>query len=273
MPPAQPTRLILLGDPVAHSLSPTFQNAALRSANVPLVYEALKATSEELPRIARELRAQGAAGNITIPHKEAFALLCDVRTPLAEQVGAVNTFWCEDNMLVGDNTDVHGVMASIDRLVAGDLPPNSVCAVIGAGGSAAATIAALVARGVERIHVWGRTPARVTQLQHRFGKAVLPMHDVNAAVENAALVINCTPVGLHDDSEPVAVETLPAGCAVLDLVYKSGETAWVRSARSRGHRAMDGLYMLVEQGAAAYERWFGVAPNRDAMWQGLGEYR
>ena len=89
------------------------------------------------------------------------------------------------------------------------------------------------------------------------------------ALDGATLVVNATPIGLHDDEHPVAIDRLPRGAAVFDLVYRTGETSWVRSARDSGHRAADGEGMLVEQGALAFERWFGIEPDRDAMWRAL----
>ena len=93
---------------------------------------------------------------------------------------------------------------------------------------------------------------------------------LRSAVRDADLVVNATPIGLHDDALPLPVDALGANAAVLDLVYRAGETAFVRAARARGLRASDGMAMLVEQGAAAFARWFGVEPDRSVMWEALG---
>ena len=108
-----PGRLVLLGHPVEHSLSPVFQNAALRAAGIPLTYEAIDVPSDGLVRMAHLLADVGAAGNVTVPHKEAFAACCSTLSPVASRVGAVNTFWTEDGVLVGDNTDVGGFEAAV----------------------------------------------------------------------------------------------------------------------------------------------------------------
>ena len=92
---------------------------------------------------------------------------------------------------------------------------------------------------------------------------------MDAALDGATLVVNATPVGLHDDEFPVAIEHIPKGAAVFDLAYRTGETAWVRAARNAGHRAADGEGMLVEQGALSFELWFGIEPDRNAMWSAL----
>jgi shikimate dehydrogenase len=106
-------------------------------------------------------------------------------------------------------------------------------------------------------------------LASRFGALVDVVSDVDAALDGAALVVNATPIGLRDDDFPVAVERIPRDAAVFDLVYRTGETAWVRAARNAGHRAADGEGMLVEQGALSFERWFGIEPDRHAMWSAL----
>jgi shikimate dehydrogenase len=112
-----PGRLVLLGHPVSHSLSPRFQNAALRAADIPLVYEALDVAPDALATTLTDLGRQNASGNVTIPHKEAVAALCVRRSALADRCGAVNTFWHDEGALVGDNTDVGGVDAIAQALL------------------------------------------------------------------------------------------------------------------------------------------------------------
>ena len=99
------------------------------------------------------------------------------------------------------------------------------------------------------------------------------MRSAELAVAHATLVVNATPVGLRDDTVPVGVDALAPDSAVLDLAYRANETAFVRDARARGHKAIDGLTMLVEQGALSFERWFGVAPDRGAMWAAVKSIR
>jgi shikimate dehydrogenase len=99
------------------------------------------------------------------------------------------------------------------------------------------------------------------------------MSSLDDAVDGAAIVVNATAIGLTDDQQPVGVERMPSDAAIIDLVYRRDETAWVRAARARGHRAIDGLPMLIEQGALAFQRWFGIAPDRDVMWRSVGRPR
>jgi shikimate dehydrogenase len=186
-------------------------------------------------------------------------------------VGAVNTFWVEDGQLVGDNTDVGGFDFAVRQLR--ETLPTRVT-VLGAGGAAAAVLAAVSEWPGARVALWGRTRAHAQSLAARFEKNSRFTDTIEAALAGAELVVNATPIGLGgagEASQPVDVARLPEGADVLDLVYRPGETAWVRAARARGHRAADGLAMLVEQGALAFERWFGVAPDRPAMWAAVAK--
>lgn len=264
-----PSRLVLLGHPVRHSLSPLFQNAALRSLGVPLIYEPLDVPPAALPRQLRALVAEHAAGNVTIPHKETVAARCDRRTPLAERTGAVNTFWVEpDGALVGDNTDVGGFEHLVERVL-GAAPRALRVAVLGAGGAAAAVLAAVERWPGCEVALHNRSVERAERLAARFPVVRRITANAELAVQDCALVVNATPVGLADDAVPVRVEALASNAAVVDLVYRRGETAWVRAARARGLRSADGLAMLVEQGALAFERWVGRPAPREVMWRAV----
>ena len=262
----RPTRLVLLGHPVGHSLSPRMQNAALRSAGIPLEYTALDVAPAQLSATLDDLIAAGAAGNVTIPHKEAVATRASL-TPLAQRVGAVNTFWTQGGVLHGDNTDVHGFDAAVRALLGA--PPKGRVVVLGAGGAAAAVLAAVEGWHEATVLVHARNAERVALLCARFPRIAAPAPALTEALEGAALVVNATPIGLTDDQHPVALDRLPRRAAVVDLVYRVGGTAWSRAAAELGHKSCDGLPMLVEQGAAAFERWFGVRADRAAMWRAV----
>jgi shikimate dehydrogenase len=263
----RPSRLVLLGHPVRHSLSPAFQNAALRFAGIPVTYEAIDVSPAALGECVRDLVASGAGGNVTIPHKEAVAALCDVRSPLAERAGAVNTFWVDARgALVGENTDVHGFSALVCGLL-GSAPRKLQIAVLGAGGAAAAVLTAIEQWPQCRVALYNRGAERSERLAERFPVVARTSQNAADTVAGCDLVVNATPIGLVDDALPVAVERLEARAVVVDLVYRRGETAWVRAARARGLRAADGLDMLVEQGARAFELWFGVSAPRSVMRQ------
>ncbi len=262
-----PNRLVLLGHPVAHSLSPVFQNAALRHAGFAFEYVALDVTAVDLAYTLYTLRHANAAGNITIPHKGAAFALCDVLTEVAREVGAINTFWYDHDALCGDNTDVGGFAAAARQLL-DDSAPGLHVTLLGAGGAAAAVVAATRHWPMATLTIWNRTAAAAHALAQRFDHVRVEMN-VARAVSDADLVVNATPVGLYDDILPVEVTCIPPRAAVLDLVYKRGETAFVRAARAAGHPASDGFGMLVEQGALSFERWFGVSPSREVMWHAL----
>ena len=269
MSPA-PERLVLLGHPLGHTLSPTIQNAALRAAGIELTYVALDVPASALDETIERLRASRASGNVTIPYKERVRDACDRLTATAHRVGAVNTFWIAvDGALVGDNTDVEGFSAAAATLL-GDPPPHARVALLGAGGGAAAVLHAIEGWPDVRVRVYSRTAARSDSLARRFPEVATVATTAADAVRDATLVVNATPIGLRDDSMPVDLALVPRDAAILDLVYAAGETAFVRAARARGQRALDGLTMLVEQGAAAFQRWFGQPADRGAMWAALG---
>ncbi len=256
---AIPSRLVLVGHPVSHSLSPAFQNAALEALALPLRYDAVDVPPDHLAAALAAFARDGVAGNVTIPHKVAVAQVARC-TPLAQRVGAVNTFWHTQGVLHGDNTDVVGVMAALQRLHPEATWPACRCVVLGAGGSAAAVLVALDQLGCREIRVAAREIARASALLQRVGVVgsvvAFTAASLAEAVGEAAVVINATSIGLTDETEPVPISALAPGAVVLDLVYRPGETAWVRRARAAGHPAADGRTMLLEQGAAAFAVWF-----------------
>lgn len=266
-----PSRLVLLGHPVRHSLSPVFQRAALEHSGIPIVYEACDVPPAALAAQVRALVAERAAGNVTIPHKEAMAALCDERTPLAERTGAVNTFWVDRaGRLIGDNTDVGGFIHLVQRLLGGE-PRELRIGLLGAGGAAAAVLAAAERWRGCTVTLYNRTPERAERLAARFPVVAAVTGDAAAAVRGCALVVNATPVGLANEALPIDPGLIEAEAAVVDLVYRRGGTPFVRAAWARGHKAADGLPMLVEQGALAFERWFGIPAPRAVMWRAACE--
>jgi shikimate dehydrogenase len=262
-----PGRLVLLGHPVGHSLSPRIQNAALDVAGLAVRYEALDVDPATFESTFQSLRDQKAAGNVTIPFKERAFAACDAVTPLARRVGAVNTWWVDENGgLRGDNTDVGGFDWMVRREL--EQPRDLSVGILGAGGAAAAVLA-----GVETwpgcvAHVWNRTPERARTLCERFGSMAQPVDDVGV-IAGADVVVNATSIGLRDDNVPMDLSLVRRESVVFDLVYKPGETRFVRELRARAIRATDGLPMLVEQAALAFEKWFGVTPDRAAMWRAV----
>ncbi|MBA3918248.1 MAG: shikimate dehydrogenase [Gemmatimonas sp.] len=271
---------VILGHPVAHSLSPVFQNAALEAIGAKQRYERLDVPPASLRSAFDLLQAHRIVGNVTIPHKEAVAQLATQLTPPAERTGAVNTFWWDGDDLVGHNTDVAGADASIMALCPDGVSGPAV--VLGAGGSAAAVLYALSQRGVRDIHVVVRDGARAEALLARLAcNGTVHAHDalpqsagvargpLQRVLAEAALVVNCTPIGLQGPDHPLPLSSVGPMTALFDLVYTALGTDWIRAAQAAGKRAEDGLRMLVEQGAAAFEVWTGERAPRDVMWRAL----
>jgi shikimate dehydrogenase len=252
--------LALLGDPVAHSLSPTMYNAAITALGLDAVYVALRVDAAALPHAVRACESLGIAGNVTVPHKMDVARLLIRATPLARELEAANTFWPEGGRLVGDNTDVAGILEALDRLDSA-----GPWLLAGTGGSARAVAAAARERGVSLL-VRSRDRARAAAFAAwaRELGCTEAVPDDDRAVGAA---INATPVGLgQGDSDPIPSSRLDAGTVVLDLAYAPGLTPWVRACRKRGLRADDGRGVLVAQGALAFERFFpGAAAPREVM--------
>ena len=243
------SRFGVLGWPVAHSRSPAMHQAAYAALGLTgHRYQRLPVPPELFAETVRALPAAGFAGaNVTIPHKEAALALADTATERAAAIGAANTLtFGAGGAIHADNTDAPGIVAAL-----GDPLPDTAL-VLGAGGSARAAVWALVQAGV-RVSVWNRTPERAAAL----GVPVV------ATPVPAALLVNCTSVGLHD---PDALPADPAPYAtVVDLVYREGGTALERRAREQGARVIYGLEILVRQGALSLESWLGVAAPLDAM--------
>ncbi len=278
----------VLGDPVHHSLSPVMHNAALRDLGLDWVYLALPVPAAKLAPVLAALEAIGCRGlNVTLPHKQAAAALADTLTPLARRLGAVNTLVPrEGGGWLGANTDVEGFLAplrlAIPEAEAGGRPWSERQAVVlGCGGSARAVVAGLVDLGVGRIRVAGRSEAGLDAFLagcSAWSPALEPLlwreepperpGDLRDALGTADLVVNTTPVGMASAADPLAatrsplradqLEALPAGATVYDLIYTPRPTALLRLAQERGCGAIDGLEMLVQQGAAALRLWSGL---------------
>ncbi len=247
------TRLLaVLGDPVRHSLSPSMHNAAIRALGLDAAYVALATPGAALPAVLTTLSAVGAAGNVTVPHKEAVEGLVARKTELCARAGACNTFWTEHGVLVGDNTDVVGVREALAALGADGARR---WLVLGTGGAARAV---LVAAAAAKAHlaVRSRDPERARRFA-AWGAARGVTVEVVQGPCATDVAINATPLGLKtSDALPVAPADVPELRIGLDLVYAPGETRWVQVLRAAGVTAADGREMLVRQGAAAFARFF-----------------
>jgi shikimate dehydrogenase len=264
-------RLGVCGWPVAHSRSPQMHEAALRAVGLrDWRYLRLPLPPELFAETVAALPAAGFRGvNVTIPHKEAALTLADVASEAARAIGAANTLTFEEGRIVASNTDAPGFL---DALPPGRQVKGARALVLGAGGSARAVVWALLAAGAADVAVWNRTPQRAAALATELGaRAVAGAGPLDAP----EIVVNCTSVGLAGEEAPfkalpVRADDLGAGKLVVDLVYRDGGTRFLEAARTRGADVVDGLEILVAQGAASFERWTGRAAPRSIMREAAG---
>ena len=249
------------GWPVAHSRSPQMHNAALAAVGLDeWRYLRLPLPPDLFAETVRALPAAGFRGvNVTIPHKEAALALADRASEAARAIGAANTLTFEGGAIVADNTDAPGLLAALPLAPAG-----RTVLVLGAGGAGRAAAWAMKTAGAADVAIWNRAPERAIALAAELG-----VRAVTAAAP-ADIVINCTSVGLHDPSAtfkalPLRADELGAGSLVVDMVYRAGGTHLLEAARTRGAGVVDGLEILVAQGAASFERWTGLEAPREAM--------
>ena len=244
-------RLGVLGWPVAHSRSPAMHNAALAAVGLAgWRYQLLPVPPERLADTVRALPAAGFRGvNVTIPHKQAALALADEATARASAIGAANTLSFEAGRIVADNTDAPALIAGLPFSAAG-----KTALVLGAGGSARAAVWALTDAGAAEVRVWNRTPERAARLCAELGGTSV------ATAVASDLLVNCTSSGL-DASEamfkslPVDADDLIGYRCVIDLVYSRSETPLVAAALARAIPVLDGLEILVGQGALSFERF------------------
>ncbi len=245
-----PPRYGVLGWPVGHSRSP----AMMRAAGLER-YQLLPVAPAVLAETVRALPGAGFRGaNVTIPHKEAALAVATSASDAAREIGAANTLsFAGDGEIAAENTDAPGLVAAL----AGR--PLGSALVLGAGGSARAAIWALRRAGAE-VSVWNRTPGRAEGLGAR----------VVRGAAGADVLVNCTSVGLDRLSTPfkdlpLSADALSEYATVVDLVYKAGGTLLIREAAQRGIETVDGLEILVRQGALSFTLWTGRAAPLDAM--------
>jgi shikimate dehydrogenase len=251
-------------------------NAAFAAVGIDAIYELWPATAAELPDLLHQVRQPDVLGlNVTVPHKPAVFTLVDEVRETAQRIGAVNTVIPLDGRLIGDNTDVYGFTRSIEE--AADAPQGTGL-VLGAGGASAAVLLAMSGMGLDRILLTNRTRARAEELATTLAIPNLDVIDageIASLIPETGMVVNATSVGWHNDATQLPAEdiqALPPGAIAVDLTYR--ETAFLRLARSRGLQAIDGLGMLIHQGARSFEIWTGVdAPVEVMRRAAIDEYR
>ena len=263
----------VLGWPVSHSLSPRLHGYWLQRYGIDGAYLPLAAPGGALERVVGALADLGFRGfNVTLPHKEPMLALCDEVTPEARRIGAVNTVVIDGGRLLGGNSDAFGFAENLRAAAPDWRPAAGPAAVIGAGGAARAVIAALQDLGLPEIRLVNRTEARAEALAAALADPladparppirVLPWAERGAALEAAGLLVNTTTLGMAGQPPlDLALDALPAGALVTDIVYTPLETPLLGAARARGNPTVDGLGMLLHQARPGFEAWFGRAPE------------
>lgn len=261
-----PTLLGLAGFPVSHSRSPAMMTAALAWLGLDWRYQPLPLPPARFAETVRALPGSGFLGlNVTVPHKVAAHELADERSAAVAAIGAANTLTFADGRVHAENTDAGGFLDAL-----GESPAGRRALVLGAGGSARAVVWALVDAGAAEVSVWNRTPERARDLAGSLGARHVERP------EGSDLLVNCTTVGMGGPSGEaetlgaLGLMGLEAPPTVVDLVYGPEPTNLVRWARGAGARAVDGLEVLVRQGARSLEGWTGSPAPIEVMRDAAG---
>ncbi len=255
-------RLAVLGHPVAHSRSPAMHNAALAALGLgeSWTYEAIDLAPAEFESRVRAMPGEGFVGaNVTVPHKAAALELADGSSRVAREIGAANTLSFEAGAITAENTDAPGLIAALPVPAAG-----ARALVLGAGGAARAAVWALVGEGAE-VEVWNRTGSRARRLCEELGGSPA----LTPEAEAYELIVNSTAAGLRGEDPfaelPLDAEAFHPGQTVVDLVYGDGRGPLLDAAAAAGAEAVDGIEVLVRQGAASLEIWTGLEPDLELM--------
>ncbi len=265
----------IFGDPIAHSLSPRMQNAAIEAADINAVFVPFHVRKVELEAAVAAIRSLGLIGvNVTVPHKEAVMPFLDEIDNEAKLIGAVNTIVHLDGRLIGHNTDGRGFLDSLQSDLSFQ-PAGKNVLLLGAGGAARAAIVALAQATAARITISNRTFGKAEELRAEFSGLFPDTEFVAEPFEverlqphlaSADLLVNTTVVGLHGENFSLPlIESLSTSAFFYDMVYAPGLTPLQQAASDRGLAFADGRGMLVGQGGIAFQLWFGVSPASDIM--------
>ncbi len=275
----RPKRAGVIGYPLAHSISPAFQQPAFDAVGLPVTYRAYEVPPDDLPAFVGGLRGGDWLGiNVTIPHKQAIFQLVDELTEEARLIGAVNTVVCgSGGALLGHNTDAEGFLRALVDEAQFDVREQRVV-LLGARGAARAVLVALLRAGARRVTIANRTlpqaQALAGEMAGHFGRerlAALPLDPdaLRDPLAEAALLVNSTSVGMAHgpapDASPVPASLLGPHLLVYDLVYNPARTRLLAEAQAAGARTQEGLPMLIYQGAASFQRWTGEPAPVDVM--------
>ena len=278
------TKLLgVIGDPIEHSLSPVMHNAAIAHLGLDYVYLPFHIKPEDLAAALKGFAAIGLTGfNVTIPHKQAIIPFLSTVSPVAQAVGAVNTVFCTDDGWAGTNTDVEGFLAPL--LTYNRDWSQTVAVILGKGGAARAVIAGCHQLGCKEIHVVVRNASNIQEFLDSWSKSsfkyklqIQTWDKLPDLVACADLLVNTTPVGMspHPEKSPlsaVEMSQLKKGAVAYDLIYNPRPTQFLQQAQAQAAIPIDGLSMLVHQGAAALKIWLQQPVPVDIMHQALNSF-
>lgn len=259
----------VIGHPVSHSKSPIIHNHWIEKYGLSGKYEAIDIVPEELRDKIKSLLDSGYAGfNVTIPHKETIMALCDDMDDTAKKIGAVNTLYLKNGKVIGTNTDAFGFIENVKRCVPGIDISHRPSVVLGAGGAARAILSGLIGAGANKIILLNRTRDKAETLAH-LNSDIITVRDWevrNGVLKDAGLVVNTTALGMKG-KDPLAIDlsALPNDAVVSDIVYAPLMTDLLKAAEARGNKVVTGIGMLLHQARPAFEKWFGVLPDIDAI--------
>ncbi|VEF47715.1 shikimate 5-dehydrogenase [Bacillus freudenreichii] len=263
----------VIGDPIAHSLSPAMHNAELKELNIDAYYHPFHIYEKDLKTAVEGMKVIGVDGfNITVPHKTAIIPFLDRVDPLAKAIGAVNTVVKEDGQFVGYNTDGAGFVESLKEVWKEDLT-NEKTLIIGAGGAAKAIYYTLLSIGVRQVDICNRTiqkaEALIATQPYDADSKVLTMEEAESNIGEYSLVIQTTSIGMDPDIDqsPLSLRNLNPSAFVSDIIYNPKETMLLKQAAEQGAKTQNGLGMLVYQGALAFEKWTNKKPDARRMKQ------
>jgi shikimate dehydrogenase len=255
-------RLAVLGMPIGFSRSPAMHTAAFAALGIEgeWSYEAIEVAPDQFEARVRAMPGEGFVGaNVTVPHKGAALLVSDRRSGVAREIGAANTLVFGEDEIRADNTDAEGLMKSLP-----ESPAGRRALVLGAGGAARAVVWALIRAGC-RVSVWNRTAERAAQLCAELGGEVVR----EPASGDYGVIVNSTSVGLRGEDPfaelPLSRDWFGYSQTVVDLVYGMGDSKLLDVAGEAGANVVDGLEVLVQQGAASFRIWTGIDPPLDVM--------
>jgi shikimate dehydrogenase len=269
--PGQPDRYAVIGNPIAHSLSPEIHARFARDCGQALVYERLLAPVDGFAAAVAAFRAAGGRGlNVTVPFKREAAALADRPSERVRQAGAANTLGFDAQGVWADNTDGLGLVADL-RGRLGIALEGARLVLLGGGGAARGVVGPLLAAGVERLTVVARRPGQAAELVAAFRDSRLESGGFDLLGRlRADIVVNATSAGLSDDSLPIPAAFWPDVRLAYDMVYGARPTRFMRDALAAGcAEASDGLGMLVEQAAESFAMWRGVRPATAAVFAAI----